>query len=95
VQEIGILLENVRQFEDVADHEVLQPLLRDFEDFRQSSLRYLMFKDWEEFEKFMEEIEASTTREALRLTLHKFRIFMEALLGEVSKRSVLQAALAS
>jgi hypothetical protein len=54
-----------------------------------------MFKDWEEFEKFMEEIETSKTREALRFTLHKFRIFMEALLGEVGKRAVLQPALAS
>jgi translation elongation factor EF-G len=95
LQEIASLLETVHQFEDIADHEGLQPLLRSFEEFRQSSLKYLMFKDWEEFEKFMEEIEASKTREALRFALHKFRIFMEALLGEVSKRAVLQPALAS
>jgi hypothetical protein len=95
LQEIASLLESVRQFEDIADHEGLQPLLRSFEDFRQKSLKYLMFKDWEEFEKFMEEIETSKTREPLRFALHKFRIFMEALLGEVSKRSVLQPALAS
>ncbi len=95
LQEIASLLESVRQFEDIADHEGLQPLLRSFEEFRLSSLKYLMFKDWEEFEKFMEEIEASKTREALRFALHKFRIFMEALLGEVSKRAVLQPALAS
>ena len=95
LQEIASLLESVHQFEDIADHEGLQPLLRSFEEFRQTSLKYLMFKDWEEFEKFMEEIEASKTREALRFALHKFRIFMEALLGEVSKRAVLQPALAS
>ena len=95
LQEIASLMEDVRKSEDIADHEVLQPLLRSFEEFRQSSLKYLMFKDWEEFEKFMEEIEASKTRETLRFTLHKFRIFMEALLGEVSKRAVLQPALAS
>jgi len=95
LQEIAALLENVRKSEDIADHEVIQPLLRSFEDFRQGTLKYLMFKDWEEFEKFMEEIEASKTRETLRFALHKFRIFMEALLGEVSKRSVLQPALAS
>ena len=81
LQEIASLLESVRQFEDIADHEGLQPLLRSFEEFRQTSLKYLMFKDWEEFEKFMEEIEASKTREALRFALHKFRIFMEALVG--------------
>jgi len=95
LQEIAMLLQNVKEFEDVADHEGFQPLLRNFEDFRQKSLKYLMFKDWEEFERFMEEVEASKTRETLRFALHKFRIFMEALLGEVSKRSVLQHALAS
>ena len=53
LQEIASLMEDVRKSEDIADHEVLQPLLRSFEEFRQSSLKYLMFKDWEEFEKFM------------------------------------------
>jgi hypothetical protein len=95
LREIGSLLEAVRQFEDVADHEMLPPLMKQFEGFRSGSLKYLMFKDWEEYEKFMEEIEISKTREALRFALHKFRIFMEALHGEVGKRSVLQAALAS
>jgi len=95
LQEIAMLLESVKEYEEVADHEGLQPLLRNFEDFRQKSLKYLMFKDWEDFERFMEEVEASKTRETLRFALHKFRIFMEALLGEVSKRSVLQHALAS
>jgi hypothetical protein len=51
LREIASLLESVREFEDIADHEALQPLLRSFEDFRQSSLKYLMFKDWEEFER--------------------------------------------
>ena len=77
----------MRKFEDIADHEGLQPLLRSFEEFRQTSLKYLMFKDWEEFEKFMEEIEASKTREALRFALHKFRIFMEALVRRSQQAS--------
>lgn len=93
--EISALLEAVRKFEEVADHEILPPLTKQFEDFRSGSLKYLMFKDWEEYEKSMEEIETSKTREALRFALHKFRIFMEALLGEVGKRAVLQPALAS
>ncbi|MSO22005.1 MAG: hypothetical protein EXQ58_01865 [Acidobacteria bacterium] len=45
LQEIASLLESVRQFEDTADHDVLQPLLRNFEDFRQNGLKHLMFKD--------------------------------------------------
>ncbi len=95
LQEIGSLLEAIRTFEEVADHERLPAITKQIEEFRLGSLKYLMFKDWEEFEKFMEEIEVSKTREALRFALHRFRIFMEALLGEVAKRSVLQPALAS
>jgi hypothetical protein len=95
LREIGLLLEGIGQLEDVADHEMLPLLLKNFENFRATSLKYLMFKDWEEYEKFTEEIGASKTREALRFALHRFRIFMEALKGEVSKRSVLQAAAAS
>ena len=93
--EISALLDSVRQIEEVIDHETLAPLMKEFELFRDASLKYLMFKDWEEFEKFMEEIETSKTRDALRFTLHRFRIFMEALLGEVSKRAVLHTAVAS
>jgi hypothetical protein len=92
--EISNLLDSVRQIEAVIDHETLAPLMKEFEAFREVSLKYLMFKDWEEFEKFMEEIETSKTRDALRFTLHRFRIFMEALLGEVSKRAVLHTAAA-
>jgi hypothetical protein len=54
-----------------------------------------MYKDWEEYERFVEEVESSKTRENLRFALHRFRIFMEALKGEVSKRAVLQQAMAS
>ncbi len=95
IREIASLVETVRQCEDDADHEGLQPLTKTFDKFRSDTLKYLMFKDWEEFEKFMDEIETAKNREDLRFALHKFRIFMEALLGEVGKRAVLQPALAS
>jgi hypothetical protein len=95
LREISSLLEALRHFEDVADHETLSALRKNFENFRETSLKYLMFKDWEEFEKFLDEISGSKTREMLRFALHRFRVFMEALHGEVSKRSVLQPALAS
>jgi hypothetical protein len=95
LREISSLLEALRDFEDVADHETLSALRKNFENFRDTSLKYLMFKDWEEYEKFLDEIAGSKTREMLRFALHRFRVFMEALHGEVSKRSVLQPALAS
>jgi hypothetical protein len=95
LREISLLLEALRHFEDVADHETLSALRKNFENFREPSLKHLMFKDWEEYEKFLDEIAGSKTREMLRFALHRFRVFMEALHGEVSKRSVLQPALAS
>jgi len=95
LREISLLLEALRHFEDVADHETLSALRKNFENFRETSLKHLMFKDWEEYEKFLDEIAGSKTREILRFALHRFRVFMEALHGEVSKRSVLQPALAS
>jgi hypothetical protein len=95
LREISLLLEALRHFEDVADHETLSALRKNFENFRETSLKHLMFKDWEEYEKFLDEIAGSKTREMLRFALHRFRVFMEALHGEVSKRSVLQPALAS
>jgi hypothetical protein len=95
LQEIASLVENVKQIEEVADHESVQPLLISLNHFRETSLKYLMYKDWEEYERFVEEVESSKTRENLRFALHRFRIFMEALKGEVSKRAVLQQAMAS
>jgi hypothetical protein len=95
LREISLLLEALRHFEDVADHETLSALRKNFENFRETSLKHLMFKDWEEYEKFLDEIAGSKTREMLRFALRRFRVFMEALHGEVSKRSVLQPALAS
>lgn len=94
LEEINSLLSAVRESEGTVDHEVLPPLMQKFEDFRESGLRNLMFKDWEDYENFMDEIANSKSREALRFALHRFRIFMEALHGEVSKRAVLHAAVA-
>jgi hypothetical protein len=95
LREISSLLEVLRDFEDVADYETLSALRKNFENFRETSLKHLMFKDWEEYEKFLDEVAGSKTREKLRFTLHRFRVFMEALHGEVSKRAALQPALAS
>jgi hypothetical protein len=66
--------------------------MKSVESFRESSLKYLMYKDWEEYENFIEEITSSKTTESLRFALHRFRIFLGALSGEVSKRSVLRPA---
>ncbi len=92
LNEISSLVGAVSTFEGNANHESLPGLMKVVDHFRETSLKHLMYKDWEEYENFVEEMTACKTREALRFTLHRFRIFLEALLGEVNKRSVLRAA---
>jgi hypothetical protein len=92
LSQIGRLVEVISEIEPMADLEKLTPLAKVFDEFREHSLKYLMFKDWEEYENFVEELSGAKTVEGLRFALHRFRIYLEALSGEVRKRSVLQAA---
>ena len=95
LSEIGALSTFIGSFERMQDQQALPVLLKTFDAFRESSLRYLMYKDWEEYENFVEEVRTSKTPESLRFTLHRFRIFLDALSGEVGKRSVLRPAVGS
>jgi len=92
LSEISNLASSISDYEKIADHQLLPPLMKSVEGFRESSLKYLMYKDWEEYENFVEEIISSKTSESLRFALHRFRIFLGALSGEVGKRSVLRPA---
>lgn len=92
LSEIASLSASIASFERIQDHQALPSLLKTFDTFRENSLKYLMYKDWEEYENFLEEIRTSKTPESLRFTLHRFHVFLEALSGEVGKRSVLRPA---
>ncbi len=94
LSQIGSLVSTITTIEPSADLEALLPLAKIFEDFRETSLKYLMFKDWEEYENFVEEVSSAKTIEGLRFALHRFRIYLGALMGEVNKRAVLQVAAA-
>jgi len=93
LSEISSLASHLTDYEKIADHQSLPSLMKSVEGFRESSLKYLMYKDWEEYENFIEEITSSKTSESLRFAVHRFRIFLGTLSGEVSKRSVLRPAL--
>jgi hypothetical protein len=58
--------------------------------FRESSLRYLMYQDWGEFERFSDSLVTAANEVEVRMLLRKFISFLEVLMQEVSKRSVLQ-----
>jgi hypothetical protein len=92
LREITSLASYISEYEKMANHQSLPSVMKSVESFRESSLKYLMYKDWEEYENFVEEITSSKTSESLRFALHRFRIFLGALSGEVGKRSVLRPA---
>jgi hypothetical protein len=60
--------------------------------FRESSLRYLMYRDWAQFEHFSDALITSSNQLETRTLLKRFVAFIETLVREVSKRSVLQEA---
>jgi ribosomal protein S15P/S13E len=93
ISEIANLASYIADHEKKADHQSVPALMKSVEDFRESTMKYLMYKDWEEYENFIEEITSSKTSESLRFALHRFRIFLGTLSGEVGKRSVLKPAL--
>ena len=63
--------------------------------FRESSLRYLMYQDWGEFEHFSEALITSGNEAEVRVLLRKFVGFLEVLMQEVSKRSILRDSVAA
>jgi len=58
--------------------------------FCEASLRYLMYRDWGEFERLSDALVMATNAIEVRTLLRKFATFLETLLEEVSKRSVLK-----
>jgi hypothetical protein len=68
----------------------LTRILDHLAQFRESSLRYLMYQDWGEFENFAELLMAAGNEMEVRVLLRKFVSFLEVLMQEVSKRSVLR-----
>lgn len=57
--------------------------------FKEASLRSLMHRDWAEFETFMDALTVSSNFIEIRTHIRKFISFLEMLIQEVSKRSVL------
>lgn len=68
----------------------LSHMLDRIAQFREASLRYLMYQDWGEFERFSDALITAGNEMEVRVLLRKFVGFLEVLMQEVSKRSVLQ-----
>jgi len=68
----------------------LNGVLEKLTTFRETSLRLLMYRDWGEFEQLSDTLVAASDGLEARTHLRKFISFLETLLQEISKRSVLQ-----
>ncbi len=63
--------------------------------FKESSLRSLMYRDWQEFDSFLDAMTTTNSFIEIRTRMRKFVSFLEALVQEVSKRSIFQNGSAS
>lgn len=89
------LRSDIIDLRDFVDHSIqngnlhhLSDLIQKIEWFRNNSMKYLMYKDWFEFDGFYHEVCACKTTGNLQFTLHRFTVFLTALIKEVSKRAI-------
>jgi hypothetical protein len=80
-QWLAAILENK---EDLDSNRIIEKLA----SFKDASLRSLMYKDWAELESFTESLTISSNFIEIRTCIRKFVSYLEALIQEVSKRSV-------
>ncbi|MBM3791945.1 MAG: hypothetical protein FJW35_16555 [Acidobacteria bacterium] len=82
-----------RDLDDLAGRESdcdLSRVMERIAGFRESSLKYLMYKDWGEFERFADSIVTTGSSEEARNELRNLINYLDLLVAEVSKRSVLR-----
>lgn len=92
MDDLNALRAFIADYQQRAEEGEITQLIERLASFREQSLRYLMYRDWDDFEKFMEEIIIASGRAELSDVLHRFVVFLDALRGEVGKRSVLRNA---
>jgi hypothetical protein len=82
------LKDYVDQFMQTSDLHHLSDLIKKIEWFRNNSMKYLMYKDWFEFDSFYHEVCACKSTGNLNFTLHRYLVFLSALIKEVNKRAI-------
>ncbi len=90
-EDLKSLIDFVKNFQVDIEKKDVTSLIERLAKFRDISLKYLMYRDWDDFERFMEEVIISSGASSLKDVLHRFQVYLEALLGEVNKRAVLQS----
>ena len=84
-------LKAVQAAEQNPDKKHLEEVNVELQQFLERTMPYLFHKDRETFERFAEEIFATTEKQDMVPILHRFGAYIETLLGQVNMRTVLAA----
>jgi hypothetical protein len=88
-QDLWDALQAVQAAEQNPDKKLLDSLEKELKKFLDRTIAFLFHKDRETFERFSEEILATTEKKDLVPILHRFGAYVETLLAQVNMRTVL------
>ncbi len=90
-QNLWQALQVVRAAEQNPDKQLLEAVNVELQGFLERTMSFLFHKDRETFERFSEEIFATSERKDIVPILHRFGAYIETLLAQVNMRTVLAA----
>lgn len=82
-------LQAVQAAEQNPDKKMLDEVTTELRKFLERTVRFLFHKDKETFERFSEEIFATTEKKDIVPILHRFGAYIETLLSQINMRTVL------
>jgi hypothetical protein len=88
-RELDALINAVESAETEPEESKVEVLKSDIREFMLEPATYLFSKDTETVERFVEEITSTRSSSDLIPLLHRFRAYLDTLLGQVSLRAVL------
>jgi hypothetical protein len=88
-RELDALINAVESAETEPEESKVEVLKSDIREFMLEPANYLFSKDTETVERFVEEITSTRSSSDLIPLLHRFRAYLDTLLGQVSLRAVL------
>jgi hypothetical protein len=90
-QNLWQVLQVVQAAEQNADKKRLEAVNEELRGFLELTIAFLFHKDRETFERFSEEILATSEKKDIVPILHRFGAYIETLLAQVNMRTVLAA----
>jgi hypothetical protein len=88
-QNLWQALHVVKAAEQDPDKKLLEAVHKELNEFLERTIAFLFHKDRETFERFAEEIFATSEKKDIVPILHRFGAYIETLLAQVNMRTVL------